>query len=653
MSELELQSQMPSKYVVFDMETNGLLYDATEIHCIVMTDSNGVNRVFSSSLLKGAPYDGDIRAGVTMLKAYIEEGYSIVGHNILGYDLPLLVRMGLLTKDIWTEVLPQVIDTYVGVCLRFPEEKPGLEHWGTKFGTPKPMIHDWSTLTVQMVDRCGADVLINKSLLQHLVNHGYLAPKWGDAADLEQKVLWIHSQQVLHGMRVDILQAQKTLARMDGEIRRLEVMLHKELPSTCVNQGELKAVFKADGSLTHHVENWGKTIPQAPASAIEHPPSHTRFPDPDIVVRIGGPFSRIAFEPVNLNSHPQLKSVMLSLGWKPTTYNYKRDAKGQLERDDKGKLIPTTPKLTEDSYDSLPEGLGQNLATLLKLKHRRRFIMNEKDPSKGLLGFVRNDGRVECDAFTCGTNTGRYRHTGAFVNLPKISTPWGPEIRSLFCVPSDRWLVGLDLDGIEARVMGHYASFYDGGAFANVILKGDIHQVTADAMGIDRETAKTFRYAISYGAGVGKLREILNCSERQAKQYINKFWGANPGLSKLIEYLEHEYASKGHITGIDGRVLYIRHNHKLFNTLIQNAATVIFKRWMVKCYDGARDVNGVAQVLAYHDELGFEIHGPDDAPAHHWGKWFSDQARIVGNDMELNVPISAEYKLGKLYSEVH
>ena len=485
-----------NKYAVVDIEANGLLYDATEIHCMVIrtVDVRGTY-VFSSSPMTGAPCDGSITHGVEYLRSLVASGYTIVGHNLLGYDFPLLKKLGYWYPDVFKDA--KVLDTYIGVSLRHPEEKPGLDHWGQMFGIPKPVHTDWSTLSVDMIHRCEQDTRINERLLVHLQSQGYEGDEWTVARDTEQKVLWIHSQQVLHGMRVDIHELSKVLRRIDDEIRRLTVMLHKDLPKSCVNQGELKAIFKQDGTLTHHVTNWSKATGLGTWSGVLYPPSNSDVPDPKKRIRIGGPFSRIDFEPVNLSSAPALKKILFGLGWKPTQWNYKKDKSNQFERDEKGKRIKTTPKLTEDSYDSLPPGLGQNIAELLRLKHRRRFIQNETDPTKGLVGFIRNDGRVECEAFTCGTNTGRYRHSGAFVNLPKVSTPWGPEIRSLFCVPEDRFLIGIDLDGIEARMMAHYATFYDGGAFAHEVLKGDVHQMTADAMGIDSQLANAFRYAIS------------------------------------------------------------------------------------------------------------------------------------------------------------
>ena len=41
---------------------------------------------------------------------------------------------------------------------------------------------------------------------------------------------------------------------------------------------------------------------------------------------VSGPFSRITWEPINLNSSDQVKDYFLKHGWIPIEYNYKKDS---------------------------------------------------------------------------------------------------------------------------------------------------------------------------------------------------------------------------------------------------------------------------------------------------------------------------------------
>ena len=184
------------------------------------------------------------------------------------------------------------------------------------------------------------------------------------------------------------------------------------------------------------------------------------------------------------------------------------------------------------------------------------------------------------------------------------------------------------------------------------MLTGDVHSENAKALGCDRDTAKTFLYAISYGAGVSKLASILGCTAPAAKKKIKSFWKTNVGIAELKESLEHEYEKKGYIQGLDGRPLYIRSRHKLLNTLIQNAATVVFKQWMVLCWLHEEE-DMATQILAYHDELAWEIRSYRKETAIMKGEVFCKLAGDAGDDLEVQLPITAAFKVGKSYDEVH
>lgn len=122
---------------------------------------------------------------------------------------------------------------------------------------------------------------------------------------------------------------------------------------------------------------------------------------------VDGPYTRVTFTKATMAQHAVVKDFLTKLGWKPTEWNYKKDAKGQLLRDEKGKLIASSPKLTEDSFKSLPAGVGKDIADYNTYTHRRKFIENPADGEKGLLNLVREDGRISCGINCFGTSTGR------------------------------------------------------------------------------------------------------------------------------------------------------------------------------------------------------------------------------------------------------
>jgi len=212
-------------------------------------------------------------------------------------------------------------------------------------------------------------------------------------------------------------------------------------------------------------------------------------------MNVQGPFTRIDFEPMDLNSSTQIKNYLLREGWKPTQYNKVKDSVT-------GQWRQTSPKLTEDSFDSISSGIGQLVVRRSILTHRRNTIKNYKDPDgKGILSKVREDGRVPAEGVLCGTPTARTTHRGAVCNVPKASPKvvLGKEMRSLFCVKgANHIMLGADLDQIEARCTAHWAWHFDAGAYWRVLESvDDIHQYNADLIGSDRDTAKSFQYALT------------------------------------------------------------------------------------------------------------------------------------------------------------
>lgn len=634
-------------YVVVDLESDGLLREASQVHCMVTLTSSGVRNFWYDGPRLPIGYSGPIASGMEYLQSMVyNDGYVMVGHHIAGFDLPLLKKLGLVPGNFNPIDSPECFkDTLQIDCLLNPESPHGLGYHGERLGVAKPAHEDWSVLTNDMLHRCSEDVTINDMLFREQCKTIEHTTDFNDAIVLEQQVAWIHAHQTLNGVRVDILKAANTLMDIDREADELEESLQDRLGMTVTPGSTVEKPFVLSGGLSVRAREWFTKVDIVPFTNTTAPMSDFPLRDPTKAVRIMGPYSKVEFHPVNLNSHPKVKELLLGLGWKPKEWNRKRD--------DFGTWVNTSPKLTEDSYGSLPDGLGQDIARLLMLRHRRRFILNEKDTTKGLLSFVREDGRVPADGMTCGTNTSRYRHKGALVNLPRPSTILGQELRELFCVPDDRLMVGIDLSGIEARMMGHYAHFYDGGDYAKIVLEGDVHTTNALLLHVDRDTAKSFLYAISYGAGVGKLAEVLGTTQPRARKLIKAYWTEHHGLAKLIEALEAEYHSKGYILGLDGRRLYIRSAHKLLNTLIQNAATIVFKRWMVKCFQHTRTyARNLKQIIAYHDELEWESPYPRDI-TEAYAKALVSLIRNVGEELKLNVPLDGDYKIGKNYSEVH
>lgn len=139
--------------VLFDIEANGFLDTVDTIWCVVATNlDSGVTRRYS-------PFDIDEAV------KYLQSADVLVGHNIIGYDLPAIWKV----HHPWYEV-PAIIDTLVLSRYLRPERwgGHGLEAWGKTLGFPKGDFHEFDAYSAEMLEYCENDVKLNVKVLETL-----------------------------------------------------------------------------------------------------------------------------------------------------------------------------------------------------------------------------------------------------------------------------------------------------------------------------------------------------------------------------------------------------------------------------------------------------------------------------------------------------
>ena len=131
---------------------------------------------------------------------------------------------------------------------------------------------------------------------------------------------------------------------------------------------------------------------------------------------------------------------------------------------------------------------------------------------------------------TCNTNstvTGRASHSHPNLGqVPSVTVPFGKECRELFTAAPGKKLVGIDISGLEVRMLAHYLAKYDDGKYVDVVLNGDIHTETQKLAGLDsRDVAKRFYYCFLYGGGVKKIAQVIdkkiNIASAIKKRFLN------------------------------------------------------------------------------------------------------------------------------------
>ena len=137
--------------IVFDVEADNLLDDATKIHCLSYT-SDGVNY--------------DTLFDYNDMRDLVMSQRGLIGHNIVRYDAPLLEKLlGIKLEARLFDTLP------MSWVLNYTRagNKHNLDAFGEDFGVPKPEINDWVNLTQEeYAHRCEEDVKINVRLWRDL-----------------------------------------------------------------------------------------------------------------------------------------------------------------------------------------------------------------------------------------------------------------------------------------------------------------------------------------------------------------------------------------------------------------------------------------------------------------------------------------------------
>ena len=326
---------------------------------------------------------------------------------------------------------------------------------------------------------------------------------------------------------------------------------------------------------------------------------------------------------------------------------------------DTGKPKVDEATLSEMRDIALQQGnqqLHDECEMFIKLLTLQKHLGQLSEGSNSWFNSIEDDNCIH-HSCTLATQTGRNAHRGP--NLGQVvSAPWA---RQLFVPHPGMVMVGADLEGLELRALGHYLSRYDEGAFAHVVLNGDIHQQNADRVGCSRRDVKTITYAFIYGAGDMKLGHSLRpeLSDAQKKQLggelRRKFLDAIPGLEPLIDAVKQRVRTSGRLRALDGRPIFCRAEHASLNYLLQSAGAILSKRWVVISQELINDAGLTYNVdytrCAYvHDEQQFSV-VPTEADR--VAALLVEAAPKAGDYYNFRVPITAASSVGDNWAATH
>jgi len=586
----------------FDIETDGL--QATRVHCICAMLDNEEPTVYN---FIGGEANGLFRKWLAS-----ENVDTLVGHNIINFDVPILRR---LTGMDWAFNLR---DTLVLSRLHNPSLDGGhsLRSWGERLGNYKDDYQGgWEEYNHDMLTYCQQDVRVTKALYHHLVT----GDKDSLAVEIEHKTADIIREQTDNGMILNEERAYELLAEMKEKVLDIEDEVHKRfepLPVWVDLPHPKEKTHNKDGSISKRY--------QAQLDKGSH------FEDDK--------WGYFEYPEFNLGSRQQIAKYLQHFGWKPKSFT----EKGNVIVDEK---VLKTVKIPE----------AQLIVDYLTLTKRIAMV-------KSWVEAINEDtGRVHGRVNPCGAITGRMTHSKpncaqvpATKHAKDGSILWGFEggygadCRELWAVPNGYSLVGCDASGLELRMLAHYMNDE---AYTNEILNGDIHSANQKSAGLQtRDQAKTFIYAFLYGAGDGKIGEVAGGGPKRGRILKKNFLDNTPALKHLRSKVA-DSSKKGWVTGLDGRKLHIRSEHSALNTLLQSAGAVVMKKALVLLDTYAKQYKiDYKFVLNVHDEFQCEVR---DDQADFFGGLAVGAIIKAGKSFNLNCPLDGEYKVGKTWQQTH
>ena len=173
---------------MFDLETNGLLNNATRIHCVSLYWYNDErNESFNdekyTEKAKELPMGSNY--SITTALSYLQDADYLIGHNIVGFDIPIIKRLypyfnprGIIIDTLLLSRLyhPNLLDIDKQHAWKhMPLQLYGrhsLESYGYRLGEYKgnfAKTTDWKEWSQEMQDYCVQDVNVTTKLWRHFL----------------------------------------------------------------------------------------------------------------------------------------------------------------------------------------------------------------------------------------------------------------------------------------------------------------------------------------------------------------------------------------------------------------------------------------------------------------------------------------------------
>ncbi|MFH0753522.1 MAG: DNA polymerase I [Candidatus Omnitrophota bacterium] len=279
---------------------------------------------------------------------------------------------------------------------------------------------------------------------------------------------------------------------------------------------------------------------------------------------------------------------------------------------------------------------------------------------------VDTDGRIRCSFNQAGAETGRLSADHPNLQNIPVRTDIGRRIREAFVPASGHVLLSLDYSQIELRFLAHFAG--DPKLIEAFCAGEDIHAFTAALIfevpqahvtSEMRYRAKRINFGIIYGMSAFGLAKDLGVSQREAADFIDRYFLRYPGIQAFMAACETRAREQGYVTTLFGRRRYIPDinsrnmalrqfaERQAANSPIQGSAADLIKAAMVAVDQMlGREGFKSRMVMTVHDELVF------DCPSGEVGALAVRVKQIMEGTLTLSVPVEVTVKSGVNWAEM-
>ncbi len=605
--------------IIYDIETNGLV-DTVDTIWLVVTKNIDTNEIITFS-----DYDVDSKP-LNELVPFLNKATVLIGHNIIGYDN--LVMHKLLNWVPPTSI--KMIDTMIiSQMNNFRREgKHSLKNFGLILNDAKGESPDFLKYSPEMKTYAIQDVNLNHKVYKYVINEAQQLianrPKFQQALRTEHAIAELCSQQIKTKWKFNTPLARSHYEYLASEMKIIEDEINPTLKprKVLIDKDPKKAKYLQDGRLSSVS---ARMLSQFLGTEIKQTDTDKWNPNDT--------FQRFNMIEADLGNMDQVRGMLLDNGWQPSQYTPKGE-----------------PKITEDTLSSIKGDIGQKVLKYYQLRSRHSVLRGWIELAEA------NNNRVYVEAFNIGTPTYRQRHS-KIVNVPSSNSFFGKEMRELFVADTNKVMVGCDSSGNQIRALGHYLNSKE---INDHILNGDIHQRTADVVGVPRQLAKSLLYATIFGAGFAKLGKMVNGIEdlEKGREVKNKLYVAFPGLKELNNrlnkffYTTQNKDGMGFIPALDGRKIYAESSFKLLNYLLQAYEAITVKSAVVNAFKMFKEEKLNVDMLGLiHDEVQVQtkpenIKRVKEILSYSFGDF-------ITKELELNIQMAGDAKEGNNWYETH